>query len=51
MLSAVLGEQVDGRGGVVSVAVAYLRDRPLLLLVHRQSGVLVWDLRWVGHRG
>lgn len=48
MLTAVLGQEVDGKGGVVAVAVAHLRpDRPLLLLVHRDSGPLVWDIRCV----
>ncbi|KAL4431642.1 hypothetical protein ABPG77_001484 [Micractinium sp. CCAP 211/92] len=42
----VLGQEVDGQGGVVALAVAHLRpDRPLLLLVHRDSGPLVWDIR------
>ena len=42
-----LGEEVDGKGAVAAVAVAHLRlDRPLLLLVHRNSGALVWDVRW-----
>lgn len=41
-----LGEEVDAKGGVAAVAVAHLRpDRPLLLLVHRNSGTLVWDVR------
>ena len=40
--------EVDGKGSVVAVAVAHLRhDRPLLLLVHRCSGALIWDIRWV----
>lgn len=43
-----LGQEVDGRGGVVAVAVAHLRDRPLLLLVHRRSGAIVWDVRQAG---
>lgn len=43
-----LGQEVDGKGSVVAVAVAHLRpDRPLLLLVHRCSGALIWDIRWV----
>ncbi|KAL4458921.1 hypothetical protein ABPG75_013786 [Micractinium tetrahymenae] len=42
----VLGQEVDSQGGVVALAVAHLRpDRPLLLLVHRDSGPLVWDIR------
>lgn len=45
---AVLGQEVDGKSGVVAVAVAHLRDRPLLLLVHRHSGALIWDIRQAG---
>ncbi|PSC76739.1 R-Tomsyn-like family [Micractinium conductrix] len=42
----VLAQEVDGKGGVVAVSVALLRgDRPLLLLVHRRSGAVVWDIR------
>ncbi|EFN53326.1 hypothetical protein CHLNCDRAFT_137041 [Chlorella variabilis] len=44
----VLGQEVDGKSGVVAVAVAHLRDRPLLLLVHRHSGALIWDIRQAG---
>lgn len=43
-----LGREVDGKGGVVAIAVAHLRGsaaRPLLLLVHRGSGALVRDVR------
>ena len=43
---AVVGEALAARGGVVALAVTRAApDRPLLLLVHRLSGALVWDLR------
>ena len=42
---AVLGEDLDASGGVVALAMARNEDRPLALIVHRNSGPLVWDLR------
>ena len=49
--AAVLAQELDAKGGVVALAVAHLRaDRPLLLLVHRCSGAMVWDVRWVRPR-
>jgi len=42
---AVLGEDLDASGGIVAVAIARNDDRPLALLVHRNSGALVWDIR------
>ena len=41
----ILGEEVEGRGGVVAVAVTRNADRPLALIVHRNSGAVVWDIR------
>lgn len=41
----VLGEDLDASGPVVALAIARNEDRPLALIVHRNSGPLVWDLR------
>ena len=47
---AVLGEDLAASGGVVALAVARNGDRPLAVIVHRNSGAVVWDVRWVTKR-
>lgn len=41
----ILGEDLDASGGVIAVAVTRNDDRPLALIVHRNSGAIVWDVR------
>ena len=41
----ILGEDLDASGGVVALAMTKNNDRPLALIVHRNSGAIVWDIR------
>jgi hypothetical protein len=41
----ILGEDLDASGGVVALAITRNNDRPLALIVHRNSGAIVWDIR------
>lgn len=42
---AVLAEDLDASGPVVSLDTTRLMGRPLLVVVHRNSGAIVWDIR------
>ncbi|KAH7619656.1 hypothetical protein Ndes2526B_g06639 [Nannochloris sp. 'desiccata'] len=41
----ILGEDLDASGGVVALAMTRNSDRPLALILHRNSGAIVWDIR------
>lgn len=41
----ILGEDLDASGGVVALAMTKTNDHPLALIVHRNSGAIVWDIR------
>ena len=46
MLPAVTAEIMGGKGPVLSLAAHMMGDQPRMLIVHEQTGALVWDVRW-----
>lgn len=46
MLPAVTAEIMGGKGRVLSLAAHMMGHQARMLIVHEQTGALVWDVRW-----